>query len=186
MFIATHMPPPIHFPSTSTSLADMPTSSSPTTTAALAHIDQIFRRALGRSALPSNPDQPWYTPLSWTLDDLIAGATMLIVFLIAYLFFLAFKILLGMFLLTLARERYKGMKEREKINTETGGKRLGGWGTVDVDEEKRRWIYNDDPDSLRSLRERDEKGRIKEEKERERGVNFGHVSRYAMVAKRIW
>ncbi|KAF2689982.1 DUF747-domain-containing protein [Lentithecium fluviatile CBS 122367] len=186
MFIATHMPPPYPFPSTSTSLADTPTTSSPTTTAALAHIDQIFRRALGRSALPASPNSPWYSPSSWTLDDLIAGATMLIVFLIAYLFFLAFKILLGMFLLTLARERYRGMKEREKVNTETGGKRLGGWGTVDVDEEKRKWIYNDDPEGLRGLRERDEKARGKEERERERGTSFGHVSRYAMVAKRIW
>jgi len=78
------------------------------------------------------------------------------------------------------------MKEREKINTETGGKRLGGWGTVDVDEEKRRWIYHDDPEGLRALGERDEKARGKEERERERGTSFGHVSRYAMVAKRIW
>lgn len=78
------------------------------------------------------------------------------------------------------------MKERECINTETGGKRLGGWGTVDVDEEKRRWIYNDDPDSLKRLRDRDEKGRQQEEKERREGTTFGHVSRYAMVAKRIW
>lgn len=111
---------------------------------------------------------------------------MLIVFLIVYLFFLAFKLLLGMFLLSLSRERYKGMKEREKMNTETGGKKLGGWGTVDVDEEKRRWIYADDEAGLRGLREREERGRAKEERERERGVSFGGVERYAMVAKRIW
>lgn len=188
MFIATHMPIP--FPSTSTSLApnDAPTSS-PATTAALAHIDQIFRRALGRSAFGTDTSDysffSWYK-LTWTLDDLIAGSTMLLVFLIAYLFFLAFKILLGMILLRIARNRYKGMKERERMNVETGGKRLGGWGVVDVDEDKRRWIYNDDAESLRMLRERDEKARQREEKERRDGTTFGHVSRYAMVAKRIW
>ena len=100
--------------------------------------------------------------------------------------FLAFKLLLGMFLLTVARKRYRGMKEREMLNVETGGKRIGGWGVVDVDEEKRRHIHIDDPDGLRSLRERDEKTKKKEDQERERGTSFGHVSRYAMVAKRIW
>ncbi|KAJ4359709.1 uncharacterized protein N0V89_000265 [Didymosphaeria variabile] len=188
MFIATHMPAP--FPSTSTSLApNEPPTSSPATTAALAHIDQIFRRALGRSSFGTgslnSTALPWYSS-TWTLDDLIAGSTMLIVFLIAYLFFLAFKLLLGMCLLRVARNRYRGMKERERMNVETGGKRIGGWGVVDVDEEKRRWIYNDDPDALRRLRERDEKGRQQEEKERKEGTTYGHVSRYAMVAKRIW
>lgn len=80
------------------------------------------------------------------------------------------------------------MRERELSSVETGGKRVGGWGVVDVDEEKRRWIHVDDPEGLRALRERDEKARRKEEAERERGVGagLGHVSRYAMVAKRIW
>ncbi|KAF2449379.1 DUF747-domain-containing protein [Karstenula rhodostoma CBS 690.94] len=188
MFIATHMPAP--FPSTSTSLSpNEPPTSSPATTAALAHIDQIFRRALGRSSFGTGSSNssalPWYSS-TWTLDDLIAGSTMLMVFLIIYLFFLAFKLLLGMCLLRVARNRYRGMKERERMNVETGGKRIGGWGVVDVDEEKRRWIYNDDPDSLKRLRERDEKGRQQEEKERREGTTFGHVSRYAMVAKRIW
>ncbi|KAL1594510.1 hypothetical protein SLS60_010270 [Paraconiothyrium brasiliense] len=189
MFIATHMPAP--FPSTSTSLApNEPPTSSPATTAALAHIDQIFRRALGRSSFGTGSSNssalPWYSSSTWTLDDLIAGSAMLIVFLIGYLFFLAFKLLLGMFLLRVARNRYRGMKERERLNVETGGKKIGGWGVVDVSEEKRRWIYNDDPDSLRRLRERDEKGRQQEEKEKREGTTFGHVSRYAMVAKRIW
>ncbi|KAF1977423.1 DUF747-domain-containing protein [Bimuria novae-zelandiae CBS 107.79] len=188
MFIATHMPAP--FPSTSTSLApNEPPISSPATTAALAHIDHIFRRALGRSTLgfasPAASSVPWYHT-SWTLDDLIAVSTMLLVFLIAYLFFLAFKLLLGMMLLRVARNRYHGMKERERMNVETGGKRVGGWGVVDVDEEKRRWIYNDDAEGLRGLRERDEKARLREERERREGVVFGGVSRYAMVAKRIW
>ena len=39
---------------------------------------------------------------------------------------------------------------------------------------------------LRRLRERDDKQKKKDDQERERGTSFGHVSRYAMVAKRIW
>jgi hypothetical protein len=184
MFIAMHMPPPLH--TTSTSLSSNPTSS-PTTTAALAHIDHVFRRALGRSSFGAGlPSQAWYHPFSYTLDDLIAGSTMLIVFLVGYFIFLAFKLILGMFLLSISRKRYHGMQEREKMNVETGGKRIGGWGVVDVDDEKRKVIYDDDPEALKRLRERDEKGRKKEQEERERGTSFGHVSRYAMVAKRIW
>ena len=186
MFIATHMPPPL--PSTAISLAESATTSSPATTAALAHIDQIFRRAIGRSSFGAgaNGTGSWSSWLTWTFDDIIAFATMAIVFLVVYLFFLAFKLILGMLLLRIARNRYHGMKQRERIDTETGGKRLGGWGVVDVDEEKRRWIYNDDPDSLARLRERDERIKKKEEKEKTEGVNYNGVSRYSMVAKRIW
>ncbi|KAH7383333.1 eukaryotic membrane protein family-domain-containing protein [Pyrenochaeta sp. MPI-SDFR-AT-0127] len=184
MFIAMHMPPPL--PTMSTSLTS-DAESSPATTAALAHIDQVFRRALGRSSFGAGvPSQAWYQLSSWTLDDLIAGSAMLIVFLVGYLIFLAFKLILGMFLLSVSRKRYHGMKEREMMSVETGGKRVGGWGVVDVDEEKRRAIYDDDPESYRRLRERDEKGKRKEEQEKERGTSFGHVSRYTMVAKRIW
>jgi hypothetical protein len=185
MFIAMYMPPPL--PATSTSLSSDDPESSPITTAALAHIDHVFRRALGRSSFGSGtPSQAWYHLSSWSLDDLIAGSTMLIVFLVVYLIFLAFKLILGMLLLIVARRRYHGMQEREMMSVETGGKRIGGWGVVDVDEEKRRMIYDDDAEGLKRLRERDEKGRKKEGDERERGTGFGHVSRYAMVAKRIW
>jgi hypothetical protein len=184
MFIAMHMPPPL--PATSTSISSDP-ASSPATTAAFAHIDRIFRRALGHSSLGAGvPSQPWYHVSSWTIDDLIAGSTMLIVFLVVYLIFLAFKLILGMLLLIVARKRYHGMQEREMLNVETGGKRIGGWGVVDVDEEKRRHIYDDDPETLKRLRDRDDKQKKKEDQERERGTSFGHVSRYAMVAKRIW
>jgi hypothetical protein len=186
MFIAMYMPPP--YPATSTSVtSDFASESSPVTTAALAHIDQVFRRALGRSSFGAGtPSQAWYHFSSWTLDDLIAGCTMLIVFLVVYLIFLAFKLILGMLLLTVARKRYYGMQDREMLNIETGGKRLGGWGVVDVDEGMRRTIYDDDPEALKRLKERDEKTKKKEDGERDRGISFGHVSRYAMVGKRIW
>jgi hypothetical protein len=184
MFVAMYMPPPL--PATSTSLSSDP-ETSPAATAAMAHIDQIFRRALGRSSFGAGlPSQSWYYFSSWTLDDVIAGSTMVIVFLVVYLIFLAFKLILGMLLLIVARRRYRGMQEREMMNVETGGKRIGGWGVVDVEEDKRRHIYDDDPETLKRLRERDEKAKKKEEQERERGISFGHVSRYTMVAKRIW
>ncbi|KAJ4371460.1 hypothetical protein N0V83_004677 [Neocucurbitaria cava] len=184
MFIAMHMPPPL--PVTSTSLTS-DSESSPATTAAFAHIDQVFRRALGRSSFGAGAhSQYWFNPTSWNLDDLIAGSTMLIVFLVGYFILLAFKLVLGMVLLSVARKRYHGMQEREMMSVETGGRRIGGFGVVDVDDEKRRAIYDDDPETLKRLRERDEKGKKKEEQERERGTSFGHVSRYAMVAKRIW
>lgn len=186
MFIAMHMPAPL--PATSTSVtSDFASESSPATTAALAHIDQIFRRALGRSSFGTGtPSQAWYHLSSWSLDDIIAAFTMLIVFLVVYLIFLAFKLILGMLLLSVARKRYHGMQEREMFNVETGGKSIGGWGVVDVDEGMRKVIYDDDPEALKRLKERDEKGRKKQEAEKEKGTSFGHVSRYAMVAKRIW
>lgn len=184
MFIAMHMPPPLT--ATSTSLSSDPTSS-PASTAAFAHIDQIFRRALGHSSFGAGaPSQAWYHYSSWTLDDLIAGSTMLIVFLVIYLIFLALKLILGMLLLIVARKRYHGMQEREMMSVETGGKRIGGFGVVDVDDGMRKQIYDDDPETLKRLRERDEKQKKKDDQERERGTSFGHVSRYAMVAKRIW
>ncbi|KAL6707761.1 hypothetical protein ACN47E_003882 [Coniothyrium glycines] len=185
MFIAMHMPPPL--PVSSTSLSPDAAASSPATTAALAHIDHVFRRALGRSSFGAGiPSRAWHNFPSWSFDDVIAASTMLIVFLVGYLIFLAFKLVLGMLLLSLARKRYLGMQERELLNVETGGKRIGGWGVVDVDEEKRKHIYDDDPESLKRLRERDDKATKKEQQERDRGASFGHVSRYAMVAKRIW
>jgi hypothetical protein len=79
------------------------------------------------------------------------------------------------------------MKEREKtsIHDVEGGKRVGGWGVVEVDETKRRWICEDDADGLKALKEREVRDRVK----KERGTGeaaFDKVKRYEMVAKRIW
>lgn len=77
------------------------------------------------------------------------------------------------------------------VKSTAEGKRVGGWGVVEVDEEKRRWIYEDDAEGLRRVERREKgeresgKGREKE-KEREREKGFGGVRRYDMVAKRIW
>ena len=181
MFLATHMPFPL--PSTATSLSVDSAVASPATTAALQHMDKIFRRALGRSAFGAG--DPTLAPEHsniWSTDDIIAFVTMLVFFLILFLALLAFKLVLGMCLLSFARGRYKGMKEREKISTHADGRRVGGWGVVEVDEDKRRWIYMDDPDAARKLRERERDARERKGEEEK----FGSVSRYSMVAKRIW
>ncbi|EKG12821.1 Membrane proteinTapt1/CMV receptor [Macrophomina phaseolina MS6] len=187
MFLATHMPMPI--PSTATSLSvesgSQATSSSPATTAALQHIDHIFRRALGRSSFGAGaqPTSGWHL---WSLDDVIAFTTMIVVFLVAYFVLLAFKLVLGMCLLGFARSRYKGMKEREKMVTTTDGKRVGGWGVVEVEDDKKRWIYADDAEGLRALRDRESKAREKEKGEGKDAGKLEGTSRYSMVAKRIW
>ncbi|KAI5254012.1 DUF747-domain-containing protein [Aureobasidium subglaciale] len=186
MLIATHMPLPMPSTATAIALESASGESSPSTTAALAHIDQIFRRALGRSSFGAGADA--VTGLSswrfWTLDDAIALGTMLVFFLIIYLILLALKLLLGMLLLSFARTRYRKMKmqEHKKQSFDTQGRRVGGWGAVEVDEDKRRWIYEDDPDGLRNLREREAKGKEKAKGE----LKLDGVDRYTMAAKRIW
>ncbi|KAI9748106.1 MAG: hypothetical protein M1835_001887, partial [Candelina submexicana] len=165
MFLATHMPIPLPSPSTSISLDNNAPSSSPATTAALQHIDTIFRRALGRSTFGAGATNAGESVAAgtwtlWSMDDLIAFATMLLVFGVFFLVLLAAKLVLGMFLLALARSRYRGMKEREKAVVGTQGRRVGGWGVVEVDEDKRRWIYMDDAEGARTQRERErERGR---------------------------
>lgn len=187
MFLATHMPIPI--PSTATALSvESSSSSSPATTAALQHIDQIFRRALGRSSFgagmgPASAKASWFDT-----DDLLALGTKVVFFLVLFLVLLALKLVLGMCLLSFARRRYKGMKEREKMSVDAEGKRVGGWGVVEVDDDKKRWIYQDDPETLRKMKEKEVASRARESRARESkgDIDFEGVSRYSMVAKRIW
>ena len=79
------------------------------------------------------------------------------------------------------------MKEREKESVHAEGRRVGGWGVVEVDEDKRRWIYMDDPEGARKSRER-ERAAAREKGEARVGdaSGFERVERYSMVAKRIW
>ncbi|WEW58115.1 hypothetical protein PRK78_003582 [Emydomyces testavorans] len=69
-----------------------------------------------------------------------------------------------------------------------GARRVGGWGAVEVGEERRRWIYADDPEALRRLKEREERdGSNKTGKSGGGGLHgIENVRRYEMVAKRIW
>ena len=113
--------------------------------------------------------------------------TTAVVVILLFLVLLTVKLVLGMLLLSYSRSRYRSMKEREKtsIHDVEGGKRVGGWGVVEVDENKRRWICEDDADGLKALKEREARDRVK----KERGTGeaaFDKVKRYEMVAKRIW
>ncbi|PGH14312.1 hypothetical protein AJ79_03134 [Helicocarpus griseus UAMH5409] len=66
-----------------------------------------------------------------------------------------------------------------------GARRVGGWGAVEVGEDRRRWIYADDPEGARRLRERDERDRVG--KPDAGGIaGIEGVMRYEMAAKRIW
>ena len=181
MFLATTVPLPLPSSATSLSLDSEMSSSSPAATAALAHFDNIVRRALGRSSFGAGAALT--TSTCCNADDAIAFLTMLLFFLAAFLVLLALKLVLGMVLLGFARSRYKGMKERERVVVDTVGRRIGGWGVVEVDEDKKRWIYQDDPEGARASRERDKA--LRERGERA-DANFSGVSRYTMVAKRIW
>ncbi|KAK3674024.1 hypothetical protein LTR78_006227 [Recurvomyces mirabilis] len=183
MFLATHVPPPIPSMATAVSLENEASSTSPATTAALQHIDRIFRHALGRSTFGAG-SQSASTFSWWSLDDVIALATMLTFFLALYLVLLAFKLLLGMLLLTYARKRYQGMKERERqVTSIADGKRAGVGAMTEVDESKREWIYADDADGLKAMREKEQRGR---KQSREKGDKLENVDRYTMAAKRIW
>ncbi|KAI5370655.1 putative Tapt1 family protein [Septoria linicola] len=182
MFLATHMPAPIPSSATSLSVDSENADSSSLIMAALHNFDNVLRRALGSSTFGAG--QAGKSAYAWwSLDDFLALATMVIVFLAVYLVLLAFKLVLGMCLLSYARNRYRDMKAREEQSLDTHGRRVGGWGTVEVSEDKRRWIYDDDPGSLASLKEKEARGRQKIDKS---GLKLDSVDRYTMVAKRIW
>jgi len=111
---------------------------------------------------------------------------MLVFFLALYLLLLVFKLSLGMLLLSFSRDRYNGMQQREHasyVQTET--KRLGGWGAVEVGDERRKTIYEGDAAGLKLMREREAKGKEGAVKAGA-GDRLDGVERYSMVAKRIW
>lgn len=140
--------------------------------------------------------KPW-SLFGFTSDDAIAALTMVVVFLIIFLVLLVVKLLLGMLLLRYARDRYARMKIKEQAIAAgqaerkpedgydlRGGKRLGGYGQVEVGDERRRWIHGEDVEGLRKAREREK--RMEEKAEREKDKDFAGVVRYEMIAKRIW
>ncbi|KIW16422.1 hypothetical protein PV08_06474 [Exophiala spinifera] len=173
-------------------------STAPSSSTSLASIYEDYSAA--RSTLPLSTS----AAISRTVDDIIRSIptvitksravthmTTVLMFLLLFLILLACKLVLGMVLLAFARSRYHSMKLREKnaIHHVEGGRRVGGWGVVEVDEDKRRWIYEDDPAGLRALREKEERDKNKQQKEKDKGHGveaFDKVKRYEMVAKRIW
>ncbi|KAK4097720.1 DUF747-domain-containing protein [Parathielavia hyrcaniae] len=215
MFLATHLPTPLP-PSSHTSLSvDNAPTPSPAMLAALDRLDNLIRTALGRSVfgypyaaadfLQNGTTTTTVTAFSklsnllpFTSDDCIAALTMVTVFLLLFLVLLVVKLLLGMVLLRYARDRYARMKvkehavaagraERESFDAQ--GRRVGGYGQVEVGEERRRWIFGEDVDGLKKAREKgrraaDDGGLAEREKEKEK--DFGRVMRYEMVARRIW
>lgn len=238
MFLASYvtMPTP---PSTLTSLvvdgAESPSPPpSPAITATLEHLDQLIRGSLGRSiygdpfdASSSSTSSSKHTssgtgmagpsllrPWSWSGDDAVAVATMLVVFTLLFLVFLAAKLVLGIVLLRVSRDRYARLRARELavaqgradpeprgVHDLKGSRRVGGYGKVEVGEERRRLIYEDDVEGLRKAREKERKtmgedgdgaggGGAGKGGGRGRGVDkefdFNGVMRYEMINKRIW
>jgi hypothetical protein len=206
MFLATHVPTPLP-PSTQTSLSVESATPSPAMLAALDRLDNIIRNALGRAVYgypyaeggpgegdgatgPGSATRLW---LRWTSDDVIAALTMVVVFLLVFLVLLILKLVLGMLLLRYSRDRYAKMKAQEhaiatgkaeRESYDAKGKRVGGYGYVEVGEERRRWIFADDPEGLKKVREKEQRAEKAAEKEKEK--DFSHITRYEMVARRIW
>ena len=196
MFLSTHLPMPSP-PSTQTSLADASaTPSSPAVIAALNRFDSLLRDSLGRatygypSGSPLN-SRSWY---SWTSDDFIAALTMIVFFFIAFLVLLITKLLLGMVLLKYSRARYAQMRNAEtaisnnkagKESYDHNGRRVGGYGQVEVGDERQRWIHADENEGLKGGKGPGGK-RIGIEDKKPKGQEYNGVNRYEMVAKRIW
>lgn len=205
MFLATYLRPPK--PSSASQLSGETATNSPATTAALEHFDTIIRHALGRSTYgiqDPGASKTWYMP---NTDNLIATLTMMVFFLAAFFILLAFKLVLGLMLLRFSHRRYQRMKLREKstnnnnlnpitnttasttissssINYDMEGKRIGIWGMTELDDEKKRYIYQDDPLSLAKIEERQ---RISKDKTTTTTQDYylHKIGRYDML-KRIW
>ncbi|KAJ0384867.1 hypothetical protein COL922a_007479 [Colletotrichum nupharicola] len=192
MFLSTRIPTPLP-ESTQTSLSvESATPSSPVMVAALDRLDTLLRDALGRAvygypyASPGVKARSWW---SWTSDDVIAAVTMIVVFFIAFLVLLVIKLLLGMILLRYSRNRYAKMKRKEHLvatgqeereSYDAKGKRVGGYGHIEVTEDRRRWIHADEKEGLKGG-----KGRV-QKAEKPPESDYNGVYRYEMVAKRIW
>ncbi|EEA28390.1 hypothetical protein EYB25_000677 [Talaromyces marneffei] len=89
-----------------------------------------------------------------------------------------------------SQERRPSHSSATNINrdyTVEGGRRVGGWGVVEVDDDKRRWIYADDPDGLHKIKAKERADKDKQAaKDKGALMNLDGVKRYEMVAKRIW
>lgn len=209
MFLSTHLPMPMP-PSTQTSLAaESATPSSPAMIAALNRFDSLIRDSLGRAtygyprddSMGPNASRAWYA--SWTTDDVIAAVTMMVFFFITFLVLLILKLLLGMVLLKYSRNRYAEMKRREALlatknnnNNKTEresydapGRRTGAYGSIEVGDERQRWIHADETEGLpggKGIGGKRSGGAGTEEKRKQSEGEYNGVFRYDMVAKRIW
>ncbi|KAI1743094.1 DUF747-domain-containing protein [Xylaria scruposa] len=191
MFLATHIPSPM--PTSTTELSvESSSPSSAAMVAAFEQLDTLIRHALGRAVYPheSSEDKPWW---SFSSDDVIALLTMLVFFFLAWIVLLIVKLLLGMLLLRYSHKRYVIMKMKEHAiatgkaeheNFSQPGTRVGAFSAVEIGDDRRKWIYEDDPEGLKRMRDRERKT---QEKFKEKGDDgLAKVVRYEMVAKRIW
>lgn len=195
MFLATHVPPPIPTSTMDLSL-ESSTPSSPAMIAAMERLDTLIRNALGRAVYGypyANQDmRTWW---AFTSDDAIALLTMTVVFLGAWLVLLIVKLVLGVILLRYSRNRYAATRIKEQNMAEgrekresfyQPGKRVGGFGPVEVGDERRKMIYADDPEGLKRMRDRERKGEEIAKKMELGEDGLERVTRYEMLAKRIW
>ncbi|KAI3324114.1 DUF747-domain-containing protein [Xylariaceae sp. AK1471] len=193
MFLATYIPAPI--PTSTTELSvESSTPSSPAMVAAFEQLDSLIRHALGRTVYgyphDSSEDRPWWV---FSSDDVIALLTMLVFFFLAWIVLLIIKLFLGMLLLRYSHRRYAIMKLKEHAiatgkaeheNFSQPGTRVGAFSAVEIGDDRRKWIYEDDPEGLKRMRDRERKT---QEKFKEKGDDgLAKVVRYEMVAKRIW
>jgi hypothetical protein len=162
--------------------------------AAFEQLDSLIRHALGRTVYgyqyESSQDRPWW---AFSSDDVIALLTMLVFFFLAWIVLLIVKLFLGMLLLRYSHRRYAIMKLKEHAiatgkaeyeNFSQPGTRVGAFSAVEIGDDRRKWIYEDDPEGLKRMRDRERKT---QEKFKEKGDDgLAKVVRYEMVAKRIW
>ncbi|TGJ82144.1 hypothetical protein E0Z10_g6597 [Xylaria hypoxylon] len=164
MFLATHIPSPM--PTSTTELSVE--SSSPSSAAMIAafeQLDALIRHALGRAVYPheSSQDQPWW---SFSSDDVIALSTML------------------RYAIMKLKEHAIAIGKAEHENFSQPGQRVGANSAVEIGEERRKLIYEDDPEGFKRMHDRERKT---QEKFKEKGDDgLAKVVRYEMVAKRIW
>jgi uncharacterized low-complexity protein len=120
---------------------------------------------------------------------------MVVFFFITFLALLMLKLLLGMVLLQYARNRYAKMKQKEhaiaagKIEREsydTEGTRTGSHGQVEVGADRQRWIHADTTEGLRGGKGPGGKRIWGDEKNKSMDGDCSGVTRFEMVAKRIW
>lgn len=129
-------------------------------------------------------------PESLSSSQVTSYFTTTLVVLLMFLVLLVVKLVLGMGLLAFSRARYQSMKQREHGGNPShhieGSRRVGGWAVVEVDEDKRRVIYEDDPGALQALRAKEAKDKAKRESNKDPAEGLEKVQRFEMVAKRIW
>lgn len=182
MFLATNVSAPN--PGLPVTITDLSVDAASATTSILTQLRCICERAFSAIPISHNAVTDWIS--TWTVDDMVALVTKMLFFLVLYLLLLAFKLALGMVLLSYARARYQSIRLREhERTTEPGTKRVSGWGVVELGDDRRKRIYEGDPEGLRAIKERDHKT---QERENKSGVGkaLDSVDRYSMVAKRIW